>query len=73
MGGVIVSTNSRLVRGVILVVTFTGNTINNCVERDKSYFWSGCNEFALSVGCNDDFSLGVVMIILSAQPKCCAF
>ena len=34
---------SRLVR-VILVVTFT-DKINNCDgEKDKSSFWSGCNE-----------------------------
>ena len=38
--------------------------INNCDEKDKSSFWSGCNvDFALSVGCNDS-ALGVVMIIL---------
>ena len=63
--GVMVS-NSRLVR-VILVVTFTDN-INNCVESDKSSFWSGCNVFALSIGCND-FALGVVMIILFYKIK----
>ena len=48
--GVSVS-KSRLVN-VIDVLRFTDN-INNCVERDKSSFWSGCNEFALSVGCNE--------------------
>ena len=51
----------------ILVVTFTDN-INNFVERDKSSFWSGCNEFTLSVGCND-LALGVVMIILFYKIK----
>ena len=52
----------------ILVVTFTDN-INNCDEKDKSSFWSGCNvDFALSVGCND-FALSVVMIILFYKIK----
>ena len=51
-----------------MVVTFTDN-INNCDEKDKSSFWSGCNvDFALSVGCND-FALGVVMIILFYKIK----
>ena len=53
---------------LVAVVTFTATdhiTINSCDEKDKSSsFWSGCNDFALSVGCNDDFALGVVMIIL---------
>ena len=45
------------------------DNINYCVERDKSSFWSGCNEFALGVlGCND-FDLGVVMIILFYKIK----
>ena len=43
---------------VILLVTFTDN-INNCDERDKSSFWSRCNEFAL----------GIVMIILFYKIK----
>ena len=55
--GVMVS-KSRLVT-VIRVVTFT-DIINNCDEKDKSSFWSGCNvDFALSVGCNVDFALSV--------------
>ena len=37
--------------------------INNYDEKDKSSFWSGCNEAFSSYSCND-FTLGVVMIIL---------
>ena len=41
----------------------------NSDEKDKtSSFWSGCSEFALSVGCNE-FALGVVMIILFYKIK----
>ena len=53
--GVSVS-KSRLVNIIVVLcllsVTFT-DIINNCVEKDKNSFWSGCNEFALSVGCNE--------------------
>ena len=63
--GVMVS-KSRLVT-VIRVVTFT-DIINNCDEKDKGSFWSGCSDLALSVGCND-FALGVVMIILFYKIK----
>ena len=41
---------------------------NSGNEKDKSSFWSGCSEFALSVGCNE-FALGVVMIILFYKIK----
>ena len=51
------------------VVTFFTDIINNCDEKDKSSFWSGCNvDFALSVGCKD-FALGVVTIILFYKIK----
>ena len=34
--------------------------INNCDEKDKSSFFSGCNvDFALSVGSNNVFALSV--------------
>ena len=62
----------QLVNVMIIVgcLTFTEDKINNCDEKDKSSFWSGCNvDFALSVGCNENFALGVVMIILFYKIK----
>ena len=42
----------------------------NSDEKDnKSSFWSGCSEFALSVGWGNEFALGVVMIILFYKIK----
>ena len=62
------ASKSQLVNVIVSYVTFT-DKINNCDEKDKSSFWSGCNVvFALSVGCND-FALGVVMIILFYKIK----
>ena len=56
---------------IVVVLRLLSDKINdNCDEKDKSSFWSGCGnvDFALSVGCND-FALGVVMIILFYKIK----
>ena len=66
--GVSVS-KSQLVNVIVVLATWFTDKINNCGEKDKSSFWSGCNvDFALSVGCND-FALSVVMIILFSKIK----
>ena len=64
---------SQVVNVAYCCVTFVRliKSANNCGSdaKDKSSFWSGCNDFALlSVGCND-FALGVVMIILFYKIK----